>query len=68
MDGESFGMIEKIRVFLKEVKIEFKKVSWPSRRDTVMSTSVVLIAVFIISIFLGFVDLGLSRIIQSLFK
>jgi len=61
-------MIEKIKIFLKEVKIEFKKVSWPSRKDTMMSTSVVLVAVFIIAVFLGFVDLGLSKLVKQLFK
>ena len=61
-------MIEKIKLFLKEVRIEFRKVSWPSRRDTLMSTSVVLVAVFIISVFLGFVDLGLSKLVKQLFK
>jgi len=61
-------MMEKIKIFLKEVKIEFKKVSWPSRKDTMMSTSVVLVAVFIIAVFLGFVDLGLSKLVEQLFK
>ncbi|HUU51243.1 MAG TPA: preprotein translocase subunit SecE [Nitrospinota bacterium] len=50
------------------MKIEFKKVSWPSRKDTMMSTSVVLVAVFIIAVFLGFVDLGLSKLVKQLFK
>jgi preprotein translocase subunit SecE len=61
-------MLEKIRLFLKEVKIEIKKVTWPSRRETMMSTVVVLIAVFIISFFLGFVDLGISKVMEQLFK
>jgi len=49
---------------LKEVKIELKKVVWPTRKDTIASTSVVLIIVMIIAFFLGLVDLGLSRIIR----
>jgi len=61
-------MIEKIKTFLKEVRLEVKKVTWPSRRETVMSTIVVLIAVFIISFFLGFVDLGISKVMEQLFK
>ena len=61
-------MLEKIRLFLKEVKIEIKKVTWPSRRETMMSTVVVLIAVFIIAFFLGFVDLGISKFMEQLFK
>ena len=57
-------MFEKAKQFLKEVKIELKKVVWPTRKDTIASTSVVLIIVMIIAIFLGLVDLGLSRIIK----
>ncbi len=57
-------MFEKAKQFLKEVKIELKKVVWPTRKDTLASTSVVLIIVMIIAFFLGLVDLGLSRIIR----
>jgi preprotein translocase subunit SecE len=57
-------MFEKAKQFLKEVKIELKKVVWPARKDTIASTSVVLIIVMIIAVFLGLVDLGLSRIIR----
>lgn len=58
------GAIEKTRQFFREVKIELKKISWPLRKETIASTSVVLIIVLIISFFLGFVDLGLSRMIK----
>lgn len=50
--------------FLREVKVELKKVVWPSRKQTLGSTVVVLILVFIISFFLGAVDIGLSGIIR----
>ena len=54
--------------FLREVKIELKKVVWPSRKQTIGSTVVVLILVMIISLFLGVVDLGLSSIIRVVFQ
>jgi len=57
-------MFEKVKQFLKEVKIELKKVVWPTRKDTIASTSVVIILVIIIAIFLGLVDFGLSKIIR----
>lgn len=50
--------------FLREVKIELKKVVWPSRKMTIGSTVVVLILVMIISLFLGVVDIGLSSIFR----
>ena len=54
--------------FLREVKIELKKVTWPSRQQTMGSTLVVIVLVMIISLFLGLVDLGLSTVIRSLFR
>lgn len=55
---------EKIVRFLKEAKIELKKVTWPTPRQTIASTSVVIIVVIIVSIFLGIVDFGLSKAIR----
>jgi len=50
--------------FLREVKVELKKVAWPTRKQTMGSTAVVLILVMIISLFLGLVDIGLSSLLQ----
>lgn len=50
--------------FLREVKVELKKVTWPSRKQTIGSTAVVLALVMLISLFLGVVDVGLSNLIR----
>ena len=50
--------------FLREVKVELKKVTWPSRKQTVGSTAVVIILVTIIAFFLGAVDIGLSYLVK----
>ena len=50
--------------FLKESRAELRKVTWPAPKDTMMSTSVVIVLVFIVSLFLGMVDLGLTKIIR----
>ncbi len=50
--------------FFREVKVELKKVTWPSRKETIASTSVVLITVILVAFYLGIVDLGLSRLIK----
>ena len=55
---------EKIIRFLKEAKIELKKVTWPTPRQTLASTSVVIIVVIIVSMFLGIVDFGLAKAIR----
>lgn len=50
--------------FLREVRVELRKVTWPSRKQTIGSTVVVIILVLIISAFLGVVDLGLQGLIN----
>lgn len=62
--GKIKGTIDTWLQFLREVKMELKKVVWPSRKQTIGSTVVVLILVMIISLFLGVVDFGLSSIIR----
>lgn len=54
--------------FLREVKVELKKVTWPTRRQAMGSTLVVIILVMIISLFLGVVDIGLSSLIRVVFQ
>jgi preprotein translocase subunit SecE len=56
--------IERAAQFLREVKVELKKVTWPSRKQTIGSTVVVIVLVMVISLFLGVVDVGLSSLIR----
>jgi preprotein translocase subunit SecE len=53
-----------VKSFLKEVRVELKKVTWPSWKGTVASTSVVIVVVLIVSLFLGVVDFGLTKLIR----
>ena len=66
--GKLKGYIDKGLQFLREVKVELKKVVWPSRKQTIGSTVVVLILTMIISVFLGLVDIGLSSLIRVVLK
>jgi preprotein translocase subunit SecE len=56
-------MLDKIKEFFKEVKTEVKKVVFPSKDELIGSTWVVIITVLIISVFLGIVDLGLTKLV-----
>jgi preprotein translocase subunit SecE len=58
--------VGKLTTFLAEVKEELKKVTWPSKDDTVGTTAVVIALVIVIAVFLGIVDVGLSRIFNLL--
>lgn len=61
---KSDTFIDKSMQFLREVKIELKKVTWPSRKQTMGSTVVVIVLVVIISSFLGLVDVILNSLIR----
>jgi len=56
-------MIEKIKQFFREVKIEMHKVVYPSREELIGSTWVVIITVMVISLFLGVIDLSLTKLV-----
>jgi preprotein translocase subunit SecE len=60
------GLVNTVKQFLREVRVELSKVTWPTRKDTLASTSVVLVIVILIAAFLGLVDLGLSRLMRLL--
>ncbi|MBN2332694.1 MAG: preprotein translocase subunit SecE [Deltaproteobacteria bacterium] len=50
--------------YLQDSKAELKKVTWPGRKETMGLTWVVLLFVFLISLFLGVADLGLSKVVK----
>ena len=54
--------------FFKEVQVESAKISWPSRNELRDSTIVVIVAVLIVSAFVGLVDRALSIVVGLLFR
>jgi preprotein translocase subunit SecE len=56
-------MIERLKQFFREVKVETGKVVYPNRDELMGSTVIVIITVMIVSVFLGIVDLGLTKLI-----
>ena len=42
--------------FLREARMELKKVKWPTRKELLASTAVVIVLVLVVSFFLGVVD------------
>ncbi len=53
----------KLIQFLKEVKIELIKVTWPKRDELVGSTTVVLILSAVLAVFIGLVDWVIRNIV-----
>ena len=59
-------MVAKAIQFLLEVRGEVKKVTWPSKKEAMGGTAVVLVVVLIMAVFLGLIDVLLSKIIEAL--
>lgn len=53
-------MFNKIVQFVKDVRVEFTKVSWPSRDELVQSTIVVGVVSLVVAVFIGAIDRILS--------
>lgn len=68
--GESASMswTERIRTFFKEVQVEIRKVSWPTRNELRDSTIVVIATVLIVAAYVGAVDRVLGSAIGLLFR
>ncbi|NQT06303.1 MAG: preprotein translocase subunit SecE [Candidatus Omnitrophica bacterium] len=61
-------MANKALQFVNEVKTELKKVSWSTRDEIISSTTVVLISVALLAIFVGICDLIFSRTINLMIR
>ena len=57
--------MNKIITFLREVRVELAKVSWPTRSQTVVYTLVVIGISLFMAAFLGLLDFGFKFIIDK---
>jgi preprotein translocase subunit SecE len=60
-------MFRRLIKFVKEVRNELKRVSWPSREEIRGSTTVVIVIVLILAVFIGLVDRALTYLISFIF-
>ena len=58
--------VTKAGQFLRESKVELKKVKWPTRKELLASTAVVIVLTLLVAFFLGLVDFGLIKIIKNI--
>ncbi|MDH4085735.1 MAG: preprotein translocase subunit SecE [Nitrospira sp.] len=58
-------MTETIRLFVTDVRAELKKVSFPSRAETIGSTTVVIVFCIIMSLYLSVIDSFLSWLVAK---
>ena len=52
--------------YFREARMELEKVSWPTRKETVTYSSIVLILSLATAAFIGILDLGLSKGLEFL--
>lgn len=60
------GVIQRVTSYFENAYKELGKVSWPTKKEVKTTTLAVLALVCVMSIFLGLVDLVLSKAIQSI--
>ncbi|MCM8765269.1 MAG: preprotein translocase subunit SecE [Candidatus Omnitrophica bacterium] len=54
--------------FLKEVKVELSKVSWSTRQELIEASWVVIVITSLLALFIGVVDILLSKILSLIFR
>ncbi len=57
-------MFEKVITFLKEVRTELKKVTWPTKEEAIKYTIIVISASIVVAIILGGFDLIFMEMLE----
>jgi len=58
-------MLNKIVTFLKEVRLEMKKVNWPTRQETLRYTLIIIGVSVVVAIFLGALDFIFTTLLNK---
>jgi preprotein translocase subunit SecE len=61
------NIIQKTILFLKDVKVELKKVTWPTKQETIKHTINVIAISIVAAAFLGGIDFLFSYLIDKFF-
>jgi preprotein translocase subunit SecE len=54
------------KTFFREVRMELKKVTWPTRKETLAATAMVIILSVVVAFFLGILDVALAKLVGSI--
>ncbi|MBI1957004.1 MAG: preprotein translocase subunit SecE [Candidatus Niyogibacteria bacterium] len=60
------GYIQRLTDYLKSARLEVKNVNWPTRRETVQFTILVIAVSALVAAYLGALDLLFIRVIEWL--
>ena len=58
--------MKKLIEFLKEARLELKKVSWPTRKEIISATTLVIVLSIAAGLFLGLLDVIFFRTVYGL--
>jgi preprotein translocase subunit SecE len=61
-------MLDKVKNYLAETRIELKKVTWPNKGELKDATRVVVVASILLTIFIGIVDQILTQVIKLVYR
>jgi preprotein translocase subunit SecE len=62
------GRIERVRLFLSEVRNELKRVTWPSQKEVYATTVVVILTSIFFGLYLFALDQLIFNVVQWIFK
>ena len=54
----------KIATFFRDLKSEFKRISWPTLKQTTKNTGIVIAFIVILGLFVVLVDLGFGKLFE----
>ena len=64
---KSDGLFARLGLFLRQMVAELRKVIWPTRKELITYTSVVLVFVVFMATVIALFDLGMARIVFAIF-
>jgi preprotein translocase subunit SecE len=66
--GATGGRLERVRVYLSEVRNELKRFTWPTRREVYATTLVVILTSVFFGLYLWTLDLSIDRLVRWIFQ
>ena len=65
--GEKKGTIDRVRLFVRQVIVELRRVVWPTRKQVTTYTGVVLVFVTVLSVIVALMDFVFGKGILAIF-
>lgn len=61
-------MLEKAKQFLREVRAELERVTWPGREEVQAATIVIIVLTILLAAFIGGVDFIVNRVLGLFYR